>query len=436
MNSDAATRPLRWYLLLWVCLGYLWGFIALWTNGVAAGWNACQRGQGTLESCQHIKQLLRGPVLPTAAAYPEIVLPSLLAFTLMLLLYGVLLCLALTYTKQRRLCWLLVVAQGLVVFGLGFVTPEVGVAVPLGLYLALILEVSAIFKQALPIVAVSCGALLLLVLTWHRWEVAGVGPAMVGAVEAVVLFVIGFLFVLGFLFSYLELARAHARLGTAHVQLQALAEQIESLTLVTERQRMARELHDTLAQGLAGIILQLEVAHARLGEHQPETAAVIMRQTLATARETLADARGAIDDLRASTASATDPTDAVCEVIHSFANATGIPCECDLAALTRVAPASAEHLARMVSECLRNVARHARAHQAWVRTTRDARGLLVEVGDDGIGFEPALVMQEGGHYGLLGLRERARLMGGRFNVISAPGRGTTVQLHVPEREGI
>jgi NarL family two-component system sensor histidine kinase YdfH len=436
MNSDDPLRPLRWYLLLWVCLGYLWGFLALWNNGIAADWHACQNGQGISIDCKQLKQLLVGSVPPSAAVQPQLILPSIIAFTVIMVLYGFLLWITLSGEQQRRFSWLFLAVQGLLILSVGFVTPGVGVAVPLSLYLALILEASALLKRARPVIAVSGGALILLILTWRQWEVTGTSSVVAGMVVAVVLLAIGFLFVLGFLLSYLYLARAHTQLEAAHVQLQSSAAQIEALTLLTERQRMARELHDTLAQGLAGIILQLGVAHAHLAERQPEMAQEIMQQTLASARETLASARSAIDDLRATGSYSADLVEAVQEEIRGFAAATGIPCESDLALLTQVAPTHAEHLVRAVSEGLRNIAQHAQARHAWVRATSQQHQLVIEVGDDGIGFDPALVAGQNGHYGLLGLRERARLIGGQFALLSAPGRGTRVQLQMPEQEGL
>jgi two-component system, NarL family, sensor histidine kinase YdfH len=118
------------------------------------------------------------------------------------------------------------------------------------------------------------------------------------------------------------------------------------LTLLTERQRMARELHDTLAQGLAGIILQLGVAQARLAERQPEIAQEVVLQTLISAREALANARRAIDDLRTDDTCSADPIAMVQEEIGRFTAATGIPGESELGSLGCVIPMHAEHLAR------------------------------------------------------------------------------------------
>src|SRR5207253_8922753 len=85
--------------------------------------------------------------------------------------------------------------------------------------------------------------------------------------------------------------------------LAAAQAQVAALTLASERQRMARELHDTLAQGLAGLILQLEAVDAHLAGERPERASAIVRQAMGRARSTLSDARAAIDDLRAASTS-------------------------------------------------------------------------------------------------------------------------------------
>ena len=81
------------------------------------------------------------------------------------------------------------------------------------------------------------------------------------------------------------------------------------------------------------------------------------------------------------------------------------------------------------------VARHAQACQAWVCVTEKDELLVIEVRDDGVGFEPTVISQQG-HYGLIGLRERARLLGGQLTIISAPGKGTSMRVLLPVREKI
>ena len=128
---------------------------------------------------------------------------------------------------------------------------------------------------------------------------------------------------------------------------------------------------------------------------------------------------------------ATDGAEAVRQEADHFATATGIPCTLDLATLPPLPDDIREHALRVVSEGLTNVARHAQASQVWIRLASGDDDLEVEVRDDGVGFDPAAAAAQSGHYGLLGVRERARLAGGTLVVESAPGKGTILRISVP-----
>src|SRR5207245_1235571 len=104
---------------------------------------------------------------------------------------------------------------------------------------------------------------------------------------------------------------------------------------------------------------------------------------------------------------------------------TGIACEADLAELSVIPPSFREQALRAITEGLTNVARHARARRVWMRALKCERMIEIEIGDDGIGFDPSVMTTHPGHYGLLGLYERARLARGQFHISSAPGAGTT-----------
>ena len=218
-------------------------------------------------------------------------------------------------------------------------------------------------------------------------------------------------------------------LESANAQLAAYAAQNAALTLQAERQRMARELHDTLAQGVAGLVLQLEAVKAHLAAGRDERAAAIVDQALGRARSTLAESRAAIDDLRSPTR---DLATAITERSERFTHATGTPCTVEMDAGDGDAlPAEvAGHVLAVLDEALANVARHAAATQATVRLARDIGDWTLAVCDDGRGFDPAQATPAG-HYGLLGMHERARLIGGSVTVTSAVGQGTCVRLVVP-----
>ncbi len=259
------------------------------------------------------------------------------------------------------------------------------------------------------------------------------------AILPMTFFVTVYVFLYGRQAEAREEAQALSRkLEAANRQLTEYSAQVEDLTRTAERQRMARELHDTLAQGLAGLILQLEAADSHLANSRPERAQAIVQQAMTRARATLGDARRAIDDLRAGAATAADLADAVRAEADHFTAATGLPCNLDLALPAPLSQALCEQAARAVAEALTNVARHAQARQVWVQLhgcTAPAQtpGLAIEVRDDGCGFDPA-AQAAPGHYGLLGLRERARLAGGVLEIASAPRQGTTVRLCLPLAE--
>jgi NarL family two-component system sensor histidine kinase YdfH len=232
-------------------------------------------------------------------------------------------------------------------------------------------------------------------------------------------------------------ARAQAQrlvedLEQANRQVAAYAERVEQLTLVNERQRMARELHDTLSQDVAALVLQLEAANAHLEAGRETRAKEIVQQAMSRARSTLHAARAAIDDLRARDRPAPlrERLLALCrrfeaenEVLCTF---TSDRERWDSA----LAPQLQEHLERFVSEALSNAAKHARANHVEVDIGVDTGRLILRVVDDGIGFDPSAV-PEAGHYGLRGLRERARLLGGTVEISAAPGAGTAVGLQIP-----
>jgi NarL family two-component system sensor histidine kinase YdfH len=221
-----------------------------------------------------------------------------------------------------------------------------------------------------------------------------------------------------------------AELEAANRQLAQYAAEVEDLTIADERQRMARELHDTLSQGLAGIILQLEAVQAHLASGRTERAQTIISSAMQEARATLADARSVIDDLRS--AGSLNLADSLRREAQRFTNASGVPCECRIQDIDPPAPIS-EALIRTAAEGLSNISRHAAAKQAHLILAAADQRLVLTIADDGCGFNPQVVPS--GHYGLLGLRERVRMAGGQVAVESAAGQGTCLTVSFPWKAG-
>lgn len=225
-----------------------------------------------------------------------------------------------------------------------------------------------------------------------------------------------------------EQAQALAKeLEKVNQQLSEYAAQVEDLTIANERQRMARELHDTLSQGLTGIILQLEAIEAHLTNNRIEKAISIVSNAMLQARSTLADARNAIDDLRG--AQPENLESALRLEVSRFQNATDIVCDLELKEIPVLKEHIMETVVRNVAEGLTNIGRHAHAQKVTVSVSMEADVLLVTVQDDGQGFDPVGIPS--GHYGLLGIRERIRLLGGKLEIWSKSGEGTRLEMRIP-----
>ncbi|CAM5549024.1 sensor histidine kinase [Streptomyces afghaniensis] len=207
-----------------------------------------------------------------------------------------------------------------------------------------------------------------------------------------------------------ELSEAHTRQGAAD-----------------ERERMAREIHDTLAQGFASIIVLAEAARAGLDSDDPARSAQQLRSIESTARENLAEARELVGSpRRPGQAAAGSVAQTLRRTLDRFAEDTGITVDADLADLecdqqTRIA------LLRCTQESLANVRKHARASTVGVVLARQPYGVELEITDDGTGF----VVESSSGFGLDGMRKRLAELGGRLTVTSSVGDGTRVLALLP-----
>lgn len=214
-----------------------------------------------------------------------------------------------------------------------------------------------------------------------------------------------------------------------------LADRATHLALVEERNRLAREVHDTLAQELSGIALQLEAADALL-DGAPERARARIRQALAQVRESLAEARRSVLDLRAGPLERQALPAALDELGRRFAEETGVAVTVNLAAAGPPLPARVEEaLYRIAQEALVNVRRHALATAVQLDLRIESNLARLTIGDDGRGFDAGSQPADpraGGHgFGLIGMQERARLLNGTMQISSSSGAGTQVEVTIP-----
>ena len=228
-----------------------------------------------------------------------------------------------------------------------------------------------------------------------------------------------------------ELAEANRRLEASmaenaglHAQLVAQARQSG---IVEERQRLAGEIHDTLAQGLTGIIAQLEAAeHTR---HRPEEWSRHLAQARTLARSNLTDARRSVRALRPEQLEDSSLPEAIATLARTWSEQTAIAAGLETTGIVTRAGADTEAAVfRVAQEGLSNVAKHARASRVQLTLTYLDGTLLLDVADNGTGFDPA-ARADG--YGLPGMRRRLEGVGGTLTVESAPSAGTTLNAAVP-----
>lgn len=197
-----------------------------------------------------------------------------------------------------------------------------------------------------------------------------------------------------------------------------------------ERERIARELHDTLLQGLTGIALQLETADALLGDGEKSRSPLL--RALQLTQETMAETRAAIDDLGAVSLGADSLETVLTRIAAEFEQQTGTSTSIELSLGARRLPSNTETaVVRIVREGLQNVVRHAGATRVQLRG-RTARGRLsLILVDDGRGFDAANVAASFHGYGLASMRRRVQLLGGHFRLRTSPGKGTRVEMSIP-----
>lgn len=284
-----------------------------------------------------------------------------------------------------------------------------------------------LWAQVLLSVVLAAGTALAL-----AWDPAAgrVVPATLASTAPQMGVALGFSLGLGLWVAHtMRQAERHARLVDELRATQAeLARSHHAAGVVAERERVAQEIHDTLAQGFTSVVMLAQAAGADLDRGAPDAARERLAQVESTARENLAEARALV--------AATGPAplqgggtlvDAVGRLVERFRTETGIAVTTRLDDVAGLSSADEVVLLRSAQESLTNVRRHAAARSVVVELTQDRAATRLEVHDDGRGLAPDVT--EG--YGLRGMRERVAAGGGTVRVGSGPDGGTSVVVQVP-----
>ena len=230
-----------------------------------------------------------------------------------------------------------------------------------------------------------------------------------------------------------ELVRTLTHPITLAVEMARLATRREQSAVLEERNRIAREIHDTLAQSFTGIVIQLEAAEDVLTERPVDGRAHISKaQDLA--RQGLAEARRSVWALRPPSGQRNNLVDTLGNAVRELSETHGTRISfLSEGPVPAIGPEVEFNLLRVTQEAVHNAIRHGRPSEVQLHLKFESRQVLMTVADDGCGFDTAGLTGPG--FGLIGMRERVERIGGEFRIRSESGEGTRVTVLVPCGDG-
>ena len=230
--------------------------------------------------------------------------------------------------------------------------------------------------------------------------------------------------------SDLKILESLANQAAIAIENARLYEQARRLAVVEERQRLARELHDSVTQALYGVTLYAEATTRQLAAQRVDLATDHLQELRETAQEALREMRLLIFELRPSVLESDGLTSALRSRLEAVEERAGLGIQFNVTGEAILPVSVEEGLYRIAQEALNNALKHASAHNVSVRLDCDDARVRLEIVDDGVGFDSQAAVKGGG-LGLDGMLERAARMGGELTLQSEPGIGTSVQVEVP-----
>jgi len=228
----------------------------------------------------------------------------------------------------------------------------------------------------------------------------------------------------------IELINALAHQSTLAIQLARLAEEAKQAAIFEERNRLAGEIHDTLAQAFTGINVQLELARF-LSEQHPSEVASILDHIGNLAQTGLAEARRSVWTLYPDTENRADLAQQLARCLRELATRTSLETEIKLSGEPYpLLPFVSKNLLRIGQEAITNALKYAQATHLWVKLIYTSEWVYLSVKDDGCGFNP---QTSSGGFGLVSMSERADRIGGQLTILTQPTQGTEVCIRVATR---
>jgi signal transduction histidine kinase len=209
-------------------------------------------------------------------------------------------------------------------------------------------------------------------------------------------------------------------------EVERLAEESRYAAMVRERLQIARDLHDTLAHSMMAMLSEVRLLR-KLQDRDPGALPDELARAEEVAQDGLNEARSAINQMRGNSVRDTGLGPAIAQAVERFRDRTGLAVEMKIdSGAARFGDERAEVIFRMTEESLRNIERHARASRMRLTLGTEGAQLTLSIEDDGIGFDPAVLRP--GHFGLLGLKEQAQMIGAGISIESSPDGGTVIRL--------
>lgn len=225
------------------------------------------------------------------------------------------------------------------------------------------------------------------------------------------------------------LHEANVHLHEANAHLRDYATTREHLIASQERNRLAREMHDTLAHSLAAVMVQLEAVKV-IWDMQPDRAKQLVDESAETVRGGLQETRRALQALRAETLESIGFIASIHELAATIQSRYALRVSVDAhGALTWLSSEQEHVIYRIIQESVLNSATHAQAQHIWILLDVKNDTLTVSVRDDGVGFEPGTSNPQA-HFGIQGMRERAAIIGAELSIASQVGQGTTIHVNL------
>ena len=237
-------------------------------------------------------------------------------------------------------------------------------------------------------------------------------------------------------FNAMYLNQVHLRMKSKKMarELESANMRIENMIIEKERERVARDLHDTLSQGLSALVLQMEAMKAYLDMGKTEKLNTALDQATEHARKTLAESRRVLSDLREEGQDIRDLRSDLQIEINRFSEIFEGTIEIVMEQPIMISTHCIRQMKYICREALNNVNKHSRAKNVSILLHMNEDHVLFRVNDDGIGFNTRIGLEKDGHFGLQGMQERVRELGGELSVYSRKKKGTSIDIRVPLEE--